>query len=445
MNPWWKRPSPGEGKSGRRQRSKGGTDDQPSKLGDTLQDADDISELDGDLFEDDDKAKKGKKKRRRRRRSKKRGSGRSGRIDLVLCDLDAFAHTLNSEATDPEPVLAELYGGRTPGTLLAYGTNQGHSRLADAVAELGFAVKQLEEDQIATRMAIDAIAALESIEGRAGVLLIADHPSLGPLCEHLAESGASLFVHRSDDNPLAEACGLETPPGPGPRSLRSDDEDDADEDSDDDSEDGDNDDDDEDTGDFASDDDSDEEAEDDEEDDRPRRRRRSRSRRRGGRGGSRRRPADDEDDDTDDAAAALAEADEDRDGDDDVYDTDDTDDSDESDGFDDSDDERPRRGRRGGRGRRGARPSHADGASRRDPMKVLDDAMRELVASGPRVVWATLLRQECHRQAPGFDETQHGFASFHDLLEEAARRGLIELTFVEATESWVVSAWTPAA
>ena len=78
-------------------------------------------------------------------------------------------------------------------------------------------------------------------------------------------------------------------------------------------------------------------------------------------------------------------------------------------------------------------------------MVTLDAALRELVDQGPMMVWATLVRQECLRQVPGFDETAYGFDSFHQLLEAAAEQGRIELSFVEETDSWVISSWCPAA
>ena len=78
-------------------------------------------------------------------------------------------------------------------------------------------------------------------------------------------------------------------------------------------------------------------------------------------------------------------------------------------------------------------------------MVVLDGALRELVDRGPMMIWATLVRQECLRQAPGFDETLFGYESFQGLLEAAAEQGRIELTHVEETDSWVISAWSPAA
>jgi hypothetical protein len=403
MNPWWKRPSPGDKTS--RQKRSGATqsNDQPSRLGDTLQDADDISEIEGDLFEDpvEKSAKKRKpsnkpSKKRRRRRSG--GKVQSGTIGLVLCDLEAFAHTLNAEAANPGPFLEELWGTRTPSHLLAYSGGQGHSRLASAVSELGFTVSELEEDQIATKMAIDAMAAMQDMDSAVGVLLVADHPSLGPLCEHLTASGTALFVHRSEDNPLAQLCSLEQPSsGSGGRSAETEE---------------------------ASDDDEDVEDDVLEMEDRSARSERSEKPRRSRSGGRSKGngQGDGEEASREEAPRRARE------------------------------DDAPPRGRRGrqndeqsDRPARKPRPSHAQETVKRDPMKVLDDAMTELISSGPMVVWATLLRQECQRQAPGFDETLYGFESFQSLLEEAVSQGRIEIELVEQTESYVVTAWTPAA
>ena len=368
MNPWWKRPSPGESKGGRSRRS-GGSQAEPSRLTDTLNEADQISEIDGDLFEDERQQKKPRKRRRRRR------SGRRGKklVGLALCDVEALAHDLSTREQSLEETFAALWGDKTPKKMLAYAGSQADSRLCDDLSECGFQVANLDDDQIAAQMAVDAWALLEELHPADSVVLLADHPAVVPLAQRLLALDRQTFVHRSEDNPLAEICGLEVS-----RPERS-------------------------------------------------------EKRRSGRSEEEPEPADDPGDEGD--RHQTAEDDGPR-----------SDVSAEDESDREASDESPRRrsrgSRRGGRSRRGKRPERRPDL---DPLEVLDQALRELVDRGPMMIWATLARQECLRQAPGFDETAFGYESFHQLLQAAAEQGRIELTHVEETDSWVISAWSPAA
>lgn len=436
MNPWWKRPSPGNdgarknrknepgAAKNKKQKNDSDDSDQPSRLGDTLHNADDISELDGDLFEDE-APKKNKKRKRRRKKSGGKNERPASGIGLVLCDLEAFAHTLNTEATNPEPLLEGLWGKQTPPRLRAYTGGRGHARLADVSEELGFELIELEEDQIATQMTVDAWSAADDLDEGEAVLLIADHPSLVPLCEHLKETGVTVLVHRSSDNPLAEACDLDQA-RPGGEKPKKDKRRSAAKGS----------------------------AGDQEDDEQDERGRDAQSRRRRGR----------RDEDSDDRRDADTPDDAEH-----AEDADESEDSERSEGSHaggrgksskpkkkgrkekpsadhdgdegDSREDGKRHAKQAGRsgGKRSAR------RSQRDPLHVLDAALRELAEGEARVMWATLVRQECHRQDPAFDETHHGYESFQDLLEEAQRRGLLELRLHEKTDSYLVTAWTPAA
>ncbi len=42
-------------------------------------------------------------------------------------------------------------------------------------------------------------------------------------------------------------------------------------------------------------------------------------------------------------------------------------------------------------------------------------------------IWASMLKQAMKRRKPGFNETYHGFKTFKQMLEEAEKRGLLEL------------------
>ena len=61
-----------------------------------------------------------------------------------------------------------------------------------------------------------------------------------------------------------------------------------------------------------------------------------------------------------------------------------------------------------------------------DPFALLHRAA-EAVAEEGGAVWGTLVRQTMQSMHPGFTETDHGFETFADMLEDAQRRGIVSL------------------
>jgi uncharacterized protein (TIGR00288 family) len=55
-------------------------------------------------------------------------------------------------------------------------------------------------------------------------------------------------------------------------------------------------------------------------------------------------------------------------------------------------------------------------------------------------LWGSLVKQTVRRVYPGFNETAHGYRSFSDLLEDAAKQGLIELEFDKERGNYKVRA-----
>ena len=53
-------------------------------------------------------------------------------------------------------------------------------------------------------------------------------------------------------------------------------------------------------------------------------------------------------------------------------------------------------------------------------------------------IWGSMIKQTLRRRRPGFHETQYGFRSFNLLLEEAARRGLVELEHDEKSGGVII-------
>ncbi len=55
-------------------------------------------------------------------------------------------------------------------------------------------------------------------------------------------------------------------------------------------------------------------------------------------------------------------------------------------------------------------------------------------------LWGSLVKQTVRRVYPGFNETAYGYRSFSELLEDAARQGLLELEFDKERGNYVVRA-----
>ena len=53
-------------------------------------------------------------------------------------------------------------------------------------------------------------------------------------------------------------------------------------------------------------------------------------------------------------------------------------------------------------------------------------------------LWGSMIKQTLKRRKPGFNESYYGFSSFSDLLEEAAKRGQLELERDEKSGGYIV-------
>ncbi len=58
-------------------------------------------------------------------------------------------------------------------------------------------------------------------------------------------------------------------------------------------------------------------------------------------------------------------------------------------------------------------------------------------------IWGSMVKQALKRRKPGFSESYYGFRSFNGLLEEAARRGELELDRDEKSGGYIVRLTTP--
>ncbi|MDZ7752806.1 MAG: NYN domain-containing protein [Gammaproteobacteria bacterium] len=56
-------------------------------------------------------------------------------------------------------------------------------------------------------------------------------------------------------------------------------------------------------------------------------------------------------------------------------------------------------------------------------------------------VWGSMVKQALKRRKPGFNESYHGFRSFGLLLDEARKRGLLELEYDEKSGGYIVKGY----
>ena len=53
-------------------------------------------------------------------------------------------------------------------------------------------------------------------------------------------------------------------------------------------------------------------------------------------------------------------------------------------------------------------------------------------------LWGSMIKQALKRRRPGFNESSYGVRSFSELLQEAERRGLLELSLDERSGGYVI-------
>jgi uncharacterized protein (TIGR00288 family) len=83
--------------------------------------------------------------------------------------------------------------------------------------------------------------------------------------------------------------------------------------------------------------------------------------------------------------------------------------------------------RRAQKKRREAAPAGED--KKQEAFDLLLETLNALIAErgeGERI-WGSMVKQALKRRKPGFNESYYGFRAFSDLLEEAAKKGLIKL------------------
>ncbi|MCX7818796.1 MAG: NYN domain-containing protein [Kiritimatiellae bacterium] len=97
--------------------------------------------------------------------------------------------------------------------------------------------------------------------------------------------------------------------------------------------------------------------------------------------------------------------------------------------------------------RRRARPASAAAAPEpgdraAEGLRLVVDLAGELLAegSGRDQVWGSMVKQTLKRRRPDFNESAYGFRSFNQMLEEAARRGWLDLRRDEKSGGFIITA-----
>ncbi len=97
--------------------------------------------------------------------------------------------------------------------------------------------------------------------------------------------------------------------------------------------------------------------------------------------------------------------------------------------------------------RRRVRPAAAASAAEpsnraSEGLRLVVDLAGELLAegSGRDQVWGSMVKQSLKRRRPDFNESAYGFRSFNQMLEEAARRGWLDLRRDEKSGGFIITA-----
>ena len=70
-------------------------------------------------------------------------------------------------------------------------------------------------------------------------------------------------------------------------------------------------------------------------------------------------------------------------------------------------------------------------------LEVVEELLAERGERGK--VWGSMVKQTLKRRRPEFNESYHGFRSFNALLEEAQRRGLLQLERDDRSGGYVIT------
>jgi len=96
--------------------------------------------------------------------------------------------------------------------------------------------------------------------------------------------------------------------------------------------------------------------------------------------------------------------------------------------------------RRATKKRKEAAPADAGGDKKQEGLDLMLGTLEALVAErgAEEKIWGSMVKQALKRRNPGFNESYYGFRAFSDLLEEAEKKGLIQLEPDEKSGGYVI-------
>jgi uncharacterized protein (TIGR00288 family) len=81
-------------------------------------------------------------------------------------------------------------------------------------------------------------------------------------------------------------------------------------------------------------------------------------------------------------------------------------------------------------------------AAKRTAMRLLLDSVRALMRENQEVMYASMVKDTMKRKRPSFSESQHGYRSFSDMLQDAEKLGLVTLRKDARSGTYVVEGLT---
>ncbi len=81
-------------------------------------------------------------------------------------------------------------------------------------------------------------------------------------------------------------------------------------------------------------------------------------------------------------------------------------------------------------------------AELRDAFDLLFDSIRAIIRENHEVLWSSMVKDTMKRKNPSFSESLYGYKSFSELLEDAKRRGFIEIRKNPRSGTYVVVGFT---
>src|SRR5262249_35170084 len=77
--------------------------------------------------------------------------------------------------------------------------------------------------------------------------------------------------------------------------------------------------------------------------------------------------------------------------------------------------------------------------TKRKAFALLIEAMQALRRESKEQLWLSMIKDTMKRKKPSFNEAYHGYRTFSELLEDAAREGLLELETDKRSRTYVVT------